>query len=66
MAISIIGGLASSTLLTLLVVPVMFLLIAHFTTFVARLRMPQKIEQHPLGSEIEHDLATPMGRVDIK
>ena len=66
MAISIIGGLASSTLLTLLVVPVMFLLIAHFTALISRLRMPQKIEQPELGSEIEQDLATPMGRVDIE
>jgi multidrug efflux pump subunit AcrB len=61
MAISIIGGLASSTLLTLLVVPVMFLLIARFTAFLSHLRMPRKIEQPGLAPEIEQDLATPLG-----
>jgi AcrB/AcrD/AcrF family len=60
MAISIIGGLASSTLLTLLVVPVIFVLISNLTEFLTRLRMPVKARR-PEISVVEDDLATPTG-----
>jgi multidrug efflux pump subunit AcrB len=60
MAISIIGGLISSTLLTLLVVPVIFILIASVTRFLSHVRMPEQVGRSEL-SVIEDDLATPTG-----
>jgi multidrug efflux pump subunit AcrB len=70
MAISIIGGLMSSTLLTLLVVPVIFLLIAQFTAALSRVRIPRRVRlpakaAPPEPSSVDHeDLATPMGPLE--
>jgi multidrug efflux pump subunit AcrB len=64
MAIAIIGGLASSTFLTLLVVPVMFLLVARLTAFLAQLRVPQQAAPAKRPAIVDEELATPMGPVE--
>jgi multidrug efflux pump subunit AcrB len=64
MAISIIGGLASSTLLTLLVVPVIFLLLARLAAALAQLRVTRSAAQPKLPAVIDEDLATHIGPLD--